>query len=70
MSTDKVLKDEDYTLEEGAAWFTVKGFSVRIMSTDEGVVVDIYGLGREMAGPIASTYAFDSAAEPEPGDVA
>jgi hypothetical protein len=53
------LKDDDYTLEEGAAWFTVKGFSIRILSTDEGVVVDIYELGNEWE-PLASTYAHDS----------
>lgn len=53
------LKDDDYTLEEGAAWFTVKGFSIRILSTDEGVVVDIWKDGGEMDSPIASTYAFD-----------
>ena len=53
------LKDDDYTLEEGAAWFTVKGFAIRILSTDEGVVVDIWKDGGEMDSPIASTYAFD-----------
>ena len=53
------LKDDDYTLEEGAAWFTVKGFSIRILSTDEGVVVDIWKDGGEMDSPIASTYAHD-----------
>jgi hypothetical protein len=51
------LKDDDYTLSEGAAWFTVKEFSIRILSTDEGVVVDIYNEGEEMELPIASTYA-------------
>jgi hypothetical protein len=54
------LKDDDYTLTEGAAWFTVKSFSIRILSTDEGVVVDIYNEGEEMELPIASTYAFDN----------
>jgi hypothetical protein len=53
------LKDDDYTLTEGAAWFTVKGFAIRILSTDEGVVVDIYNEGEEMESPIASTYAHD-----------
>ena len=53
------LKDDDYTLEEGAAWFTVKGFAIRIRSTDDGVVVDIYKDGEEMDSPIASTYAHD-----------
>jgi hypothetical protein len=51
------LKDDDYVLEEGAGWFTVKGFSVRILSTDEGLLVDIYKEGEEMEDPIASTFA-------------
>jgi hypothetical protein len=53
------LKDDDYTLEEGAAWFTVKGFAIRIQSTDEGVAVDVWKDGGEMDSPIASTYAYD-----------
>jgi hypothetical protein len=56
---NKDLKDDDYTLTEGAAWFTVKSFAIRILSTDEGVVVDIWKDGGEMDSPIASTYAFD-----------
>jgi hypothetical protein len=54
------LIDSDYVLTEGAAWFTVKGFSIRIHSTDEGVVVDVFKAMEEMSGPVASTYAFDS----------
>jgi hypothetical protein len=41
----------------------VKGFSIRIHSTDEGVVVDVYKAMEEMSGPVASTYAFDSEVE-------
>ena len=54
------LIDSDYVLAEGAAWFSIKDFSIRIHSTDEGVVVDIYKADDEMNEPIASTYAFDS----------
>ena len=54
------LTDGDYTLTDNAAWFTAKGFSIRIQGTDEGVVVDVYPLGHESDGPIASTYAFDT----------
>jgi hypothetical protein len=64
------LKDDDYTLEEGAAWFTVKGFAIRILSTDEGVVVDIWKDGGEMDSPIASTYAHDSDIETIEGETA
>ena len=54
------LPDADYVLTEGAAWIEVKGFSIRIMSTDEGVIVDVYAKNKENDGPIAATYAFDS----------
>ena len=54
----KELKDDDYVLTEGAGWFTVKGFAIRIHSTDEGVIVDIFKDG-EYTDTIATTYAFD-----------
>lgn len=56
----KQLIDSVYTLTEGAAWLNVKGFSIRIQSTDEGVVVDVYGSEGDAQDPIASTYAFDT----------
>ena len=49
--SDVNLIDGDYVLTDGAAWFRVKNFSIRIQSTDEGVVVDLgkvvdgFGLG-------------------------
>ena len=49
------LPDGDYTLSEGAAWFDVTGFTIRIHRTDEGVVVDIFN------GKVAQTGDFDSA---------
>jgi hypothetical protein len=64
------LKDDDYTLTEGAAWFAVKGFAIRILSTDEGVVVDVWKDGGEMDSPIASTYAYDSDIETIEGETA
>jgi hypothetical protein len=54
------ITDADYILAEGAGWFEVKGFAVRIHSTDEGVAVDIYKNGSEDEDSIASCYAFDS----------
>jgi hypothetical protein len=51
------LNDTDYTLTEGAAWFTVEGFAVRIHTTAEGLIVDIYQDGKEYNAPIASAYA-------------
>lgn len=66
----KKLKDGDYVLSEGTGWFEVKGFAIRIHSTDEGVAVDIYN-NKEMNDPdnggtveaIASAYAFDDELE-------
>ena len=58
MMTERVL-DGDYVLAEGAAWLEVKNFAIRVFSTDEGVVVDVYKNGDEMNDPIASAYAFD-----------
>ncbi len=54
------LTDQDYRLVEGAAWIEVKKFAIRIHTTDEGVIVDIYKGGAEIDNPIAGTYAFDS----------
>jgi hypothetical protein len=62
-ATGLSLTDGDYTLTDGAAWLTVKKFSIRINATDEGVVVDIYPLGDECSESLASCYAFDSEAE-------
>lgn len=58
--TNILLADGDYTLSEGAAWLEVKNFAIRIFATDEGVNVDIYRNGDEMADAIASAYAFDN----------
>lgn len=60
---DTPMPDGDYVLTEGAAWVSAKGFSIRIIETDEGVVVDIYKRGEEMDSAIASTYAFDQELE-------
>ncbi len=56
---DKELDDDDYVLTDQKAWFTVKGFAVRIHATDEGVAVDIYQDGKEMNGHISSAYGLD-----------
>jgi len=66
--SDIQLKDTDYILTDGAGWFAVKGFAIRIMSTDEGVVVDVYKNGEEMNSPITSTYAYDAELEDDDDD--
>ncbi len=62
------LKDDDYILSDGAGWFDVDGFAIRIEQTDEGVVVDVYKKGAfpwrvDGSGPITSCYAFYSELE-------
>jgi hypothetical protein len=59
------LSDGDYTLTDGAAWLEVKGFAVRVLSTCEGVAVDIYRNKHEDEDALASCYAFDSDAPVE-----
>lgn len=61
------LIDDDYILTEGAAWFGVKGFAIRIHSTDEGVVVDVFDnmamKTEPFVDPITTTCAFDTDCE-------
>lgn len=52
------LDDNDYTLTDGAGWFEIKGFAVRIFATEEGVRVDIYKDKDELSEPIDSALAF------------
>lgn len=52
------LSDADYTLVDGSAWFSLGGFSIRIHTTDEGVISDIFADGKEDQEALASTYAF------------
>lgn len=58
-SGETKLPDRDYLLTEGGAWFTVKGFSVRIKATDTGVTSEIFVRGEEW-DPIAHAEAYDS----------
>lgn len=60
------LDDQDYLLQEGSAWFTMRTLSVRLYSTDEGIVCDMYVKDRESDGTIASCYAFFSEGEDLP----
>lgn len=63
MNKENLLTHEDYILENDFVWITVKGFSVKVKKTDEGVVCDIYQKGREDQDCIAGTYAFDNELE-------
>lgn len=62
---ERKIGEGEYILTSERCWITVKKFSICIHTTDEGVVVDIYPLGKEdsIYGAIASTYAFDDEGE-------
>ena len=64
------LKDGDYTLTDGAAWFSVNGFAIRIHTTDEGVAVDMYKDGKENENAFAGCYGFFSELENDDDDAA
>lgn len=55
--TDAVVADK-----AESTWITIKNFSVYVVKTDEGIVVDIYAKGCEDCDTLASTYAFDTEA--------
>ena len=69
MSQISLNDDHMYTLTDGSAWFDVKKFAIRIHSTDEGVVVDIFSAAaleeNAFCDALASTYAFDEECEKE-----
>lgn len=55
--------DAELSRRADSTWVGVKDFSIYILKTDEGVVVDIYARDFEDCGSLASTYAFDSEAK-------
>ena len=59
MTIETPITDHDYMHIEGEIWLSIKQFSIRIYATDEGVVADIFELGRETNGSLGSTYALD-----------
>jgi len=65
LSTDAVVTFPADANTRDSVWLTVdtnRGgpkYSVNIVKTDEGLVVDVYLLDREMDDPVASTYVFD-----------
>jgi hypothetical protein len=50
------LPDGDYVLTDGAGWFEVGGFVVRIRVQPTGLVVDAYEFGGEMDGTLDTMY--------------
>lgn len=60
---ERSLKDGDYKLRDGKAWFSVGKFSVRIAAFDGGVVCSVYPLGHEMDTALAHCAALDEQVE-------
>lgn len=63
-------KNTDYVLETDSVSIAIKGFSVYLQKTDEGMNVDIFPLNlpdNTASESIASTYALDSEVEFDPG---
>lgn len=58
---------EKYRIEESdppvppgqSLWLRFHQYEVNIIKTDEGIVVDVWK-GDEIAGPVATTFAFDN----------
>lgn len=60
----KSLTDGDYKADDSCAvWVDVRGFTVYLHTTDEGIIVDVFNAeqlrAEPFAEPVASTYAFD-----------
>lgn len=55
--------DCEMTPEARSVWIGVKDFSIYIVRTDEGVVVDIFARGHEGDECLGSTYVFDQEAK-------
>lgn len=60
-TSDRVeLPEADYVLTDDSAWFSLKGYSVRISASDQGVDADIYAEGYEDRDSLSSTSVLDS----------
>ena len=60
----KQLTDGDYkTADQCAVWIDVRGFTINLKTTDEGIIVDVFNAEelrtKPHTEPVASTYAFD-----------
>lgn len=70
------LKVKDIKFDNDRCYVNVNGiFSVHIIKTDEGIVLDVYPATGELDEPIVTTYAFDNEAmdddiDNEPNDCA
>ena len=54
------ISDGDYILADGAAWLETGGFAIRISTTPDGIMAEIYESGKEYNSAISGAYAFNS----------
>ena len=50
----------EITTDYRRTWVTVGPYSVLLNRTDEGIVIDVYPLGREDGDTVATTWAHDN----------
>ena len=56
-------ESNEYKMKDDGCWIADENLTVHIIKTDEGVVVDVYGLHQENEDAIASTWAAFNEAE-------
>ena len=59
----KHISENDYEFQSQpngyhSCWITIKNLSVYIVKTDEGIMLEVYPLGREYDEALISTYVF------------
>lgn len=65
-STDAIITFPAKVTMRDSAWLTINlgpdrpSASLCIIRTDEGIVLDLYGLDHETGEPVATTWAFDA----------
>jgi hypothetical protein len=55
---ERDLTDNDYVLVDGAAWFTVREFSIRIRDCGGHLAIAVYPKGNEMEEAIDTLTVF------------
>jgi hypothetical protein len=55
----ELLEGGDFTIA-GSAWFSIKGFSIKVQECDDGVLLDVYKLGEEDCLPLRAYMIYDS----------
>ena len=62
MNAQSKLVDDNYTLIDGSAWFTVKNFAIHVCEFKEGVSVEVFKKGEILDELLNCVVAFDGEA--------